>query len=222
MAECDEVSGTDFIRLCIVICMSDKEIMKQYLGDALSSFRAYKKLADKAIEQTKNDELFVTLDEESNSIAVIMKHMAGNMISRWTDFLTSDGEKPDRHRDMEFVIESNTSREDVLAYWERGWKCVFAAIEPLTPDDFGKTVNIRGQAHTIVQAINRQLMHYSYHIGQIVFLAKHFRSSEWQSLSVPKNRSAEFNQFLEKSGDKTADKEKQFDSVEKFAREPKR
>ena len=118
--------------------------MKQYLEDALSSFRAYKKLADKAIEQTKNDELFVTLDEESNSIAVIMKHMAGNMISRWTDFLTSDGEKPDRHRDMEFVIESNTSREDVLAYWERGWKCVFAAIEPLTPDDFGKTMVLIG------------------------------------------------------------------------------
>jgi hypothetical protein len=198
--------------------MSDLEITKQYLDDALSSFRAYKKLAEKAIEQTKDDELLVTLDEESNSIAVIMKHMAGNMISRWTDFLTTDGEKPDRHRDMEFVIESDTSRDDVLAYWERGWKCVFDAIEPLTPDDFEKHVNIRGQAHTIVQAINRQLTHYSYHVGQIVFLAKHFRSTEWQSLTVPKNRSAEFNQFLQQSGDKTADREKQFDSAEKFAR----
>ena len=199
--------------------MSDKEIIKQYLEDALSSFRAYKKLADKAIDQTRDDELFVTLDEESNSIAVVMKHMAGNMISRWTNFLTTDGEKPDRHRDMEFVIKPGTTRDEVLAYWERGWTCVFDAIEPLTPDDFGKTVNIRGQAHTIVQAINRQLTHYSYHVGQIVFLAKHFRSTEWQSLSVPKNRSAEFNQFLEQSEDKTADREKQFNSAEKFARE---
>jgi len=199
--------------------MSDKEIIEQYLEDALSSFRAYKKLADKAIDQTRDDELFVTLDEESNSIAVVMKHMAGNMISRWTNFLTTDGEKPDRHRDMEFVIKPGTTRDEVLAYWERGWTCVFDAIEPLTPDDFGKTVNIRGQAHTIVQAINRQLTHYSYHVGQIVFLAKHFRSTEWQSLSVPKNRSAEFNQFLEQSEDKTADREKQFNSAEKFARE---
>ena len=193
----------------------------EYLADALSSFRAYKKLADKAIDQTRDDELFVTLDEESNSIAVVVKHMAGNMISRWTDFLTTDGEKPDRHRDMEFVIKPGTTRDEVLAYWERGWKRVFDAIEPLTADDFDKTVNIRGQAHTIVQAINRQLTHYSYHVGQIVFLAKHFRSTEWKSLSVPKNRSAEFNQFLEQSDDKTADREKQFDSVEKFAREAK-
>jgi hypothetical protein len=175
-------------------------------------------MADKAIAQTKDDELFVTFDEESNSIAVVMKHMAGNMISRWTDFLTSDGEKPDRHRDMEFVIETNTSRDEVLAYWERGWKCVFDAVEPLTPDDFSKTVMIRGQEHTIVQAINRQLMHYSYHIGQIVFLAKHFRSTEWQSLSIPRNRSAQFNQFLNESGDKSADSEKQFDAVEGFAK----
>jgi hypothetical protein len=201
--------------------MSDKSLAMEYLADALSSFRAYKKLADKAIDQTRDDELFVTLDEESNSIAVVVKHMAGNMISRWTDFLTTDGEKPDRHRDMEFVIKPGTTRDEVLAYWERGWKRVFDAIEPLTADDFDKTVNIRGQAHTIVQAINRQLTHYSYHVGQIVFLAKHFRSTEWKSLSVPKNRSAEFNQFLEQSDDKTADREKQFDSVEKFAREAK-
>ena len=202
--------------------MSSEAIIQNYHEDAVKAMRAYKKLAEKAIAQLKDEEFFVTLDEEANSVAVVMKHIAGNAISRWTNFLTSDGEKPDRNRDMEFVIGAQTTKDDVLAYWERGWKCVFAAIEPLTPDDFGKTVNIRGQAHTIVQAINRQLMHYSYHIGQIVFLAKHFRSSEWQSLSVPKNRSAEFNQFLEKSGDKTADKEKQFDSVEKFAREPKR
>ena len=196
----------------------NEELGQEYLADAVSSLRAYKKMADKAIAQVKDEELFVTLDEESNSIAVIMKHMAGNMISRWTDFLNSDGEKPDRNRDMEFVIEANTTKADVLAYWERGWQCVFDAVEPLTPADFERRVMIRGQEHTIIQAINRQLMHYSYHIGQIVFLAKHLRSTEWQSLSIPRNRSAAFNTFLVDSGDRSADREKQFDAVEGFAR----
>ena len=185
-------------------------ITDEYLKDAIGSFKAYKKLAEKAIEQVTDQELFVTLDEEGNSIAVVMKHMAGNMLSRWTDFLTSDGEKPDRNRDMEFVIEEGTTKEAVLAYWERGWHAVFAAVEPLQPQDFERTVSIRGEAHTIVQAINRQLTHYSYHIGQIVFLAKHFRSSQWKSLSVPRNRSAEFNA---KMGDQrgAADTSKRFD-----------
>jgi len=197
--------------------MASDSIIQNYLADALSSFRAYKKLADKAIEQTKDDELFVKLDDEANSIAIVMKHMAGNMISRWTDFLNSDGEKPDRNRDMEFVIDEASSKDDLLAYWERGWQCVFDAIEPLKSVDLERKVLIRGQEHTIVQAINRQLMHYSYHIGQIVFLAKHFRSSEWRSLSIPRNRSAEFNKFLDQSGDRTADREKQFDAVVGFA-----
>lgn len=174
--------------------MSAEAIVQNYFEDALSSLRAYKDLADKAIAQMQDEELFVALDEESNSVAVIMKHMAGNMFSRWTDFLTSDGEKPNRNRDMEFVIESETTKDDVLAYWERGWARVFEALEPLRPEDFEKKVMIRGEEHTIVQAINRQLMHYSYHIGQIVFLAKHFRSAEWTSLSIPRNRSAEFNE----------------------------
>src|SRR5215203_951848 len=173
--------------------MSAEAIVQNYLDDALSAMRAYKKLAEKAIAQLKDEEFFVTLDEEANSVAVVMKHMAGNMVSRWTDFLTSDGEKPDRNRDLEFVIDAQTMKDDVLAYWERGWKCVFDALEPLCPPDFEKTVLIRGEKHTIVQAINRQLMHYAYHIGQIVFLAKHFRSAEWKSLSIPRNRSAEFN-----------------------------
>ncbi|HZN06499.1 MAG TPA: DUF1572 family protein [Pyrinomonadaceae bacterium] len=173
--------------------MSSEAIVQNYFEDAVSALKAYKKMADKAIAQMNDDELFVTLDEESNSVAVIMKHMAGNMFSRWTDFLTSDGEKPNRNRDMEFVIEANTTKQDVLDYWERGWACVFAAIEPLTLEDFEKTVMIRGEKHTIVQAINRQLMHYAYHIGQIVYLAKHFRSTEWSSLSIPRNKSAEFN-----------------------------
>ena len=151
--------------------------------------RAYKKLAEKALEQLKDEEYFVSLDEESNSIAVVMKHMAGNMFSRWTDFLTTDGEKPNRNRDYEFVILANTSKNDVRDYWERGWQCVFAALDPLQIEDLDKRVFIRGEEHTIVQAINRQLMHYAYHIGQIVYLAKHFRSTDWSSLSIPRNRS---------------------------------
>lgn len=173
--------------------MSSAPIIQNYLDDARSAMRAYKKLAEKALAQLKDDEFFITLDEESNSVAVVMKHMAGNMLSRWTDFLTTDGEKPNRNRDMEFVIESQTTKSDVIAYWERGWQCVFEALEPLQVEDLGKTVTIRGEVHTVVQAINRQLMHYAYHIGQIVFLAKHFRSAEWTSLSIPRNRSLEFN-----------------------------
>lgn len=173
--------------------MSSEEVVKNYFEDALSALRAYKKLAEKAIAQLKDEEFFVTLDEESNSIAIIMKHMAGNMFSRWTDFLTTDGEKPDRNRDLEFVIDAQTTKDAVIAYWERGWARVFEALEPLRPEDFEKTVTIRGEEHTIVEAINRQLMHYAYHVGQIVFLAKHFRSAQWESLSIPRNRSAEFN-----------------------------
>jgi len=164
-----------------------------YLADAISSLRAYKKLADKAIAQLKDGEIFRTLDEEGNSVAVIMKHMAGNMFSRWTDFLTTDGEKPNRNRDMEFVIEPQTTERDVVDYWESGWQIVFEAIEPLTAEDLLKKVSIRGEEHTVMQAINRQLMHYPNHIGQIIFLAKHFRSSEWNTLSIPRNKSLDFN-----------------------------
>jgi hypothetical protein len=170
---------------------------QHYLDDALRTFRDYKTLAERAFAQTRDEDFFKTIDEESNSIAVNIKHMAGNMISRWTDFLTTDGEKPERNRDIEFVILPGTTRAEMLAYWERGWKCVFDAVEPLQPDDLMRTITIRGENHTAIQAINRQLAHYAYHTGQIVFLAKHFRSSEWQSLSVPRNRSAEFNAYLE-------------------------
>ena len=123
--------------------------------------------------------------------------MAGNMLSRWTDFLTSDGEKPDRNRDMEFEMLPNTTKAEMLAFWEKGWQCVFSAIEPLAADDLMKIVKIRGQDHTVLQAINRQMAHYAYHVGQIVYLAKHFKSSEWKSLSVPKNKSAELNAKLQ-------------------------
>lgn len=162
-----------------------------YLDDARKALRAYKKLTEKAFAQLEDEDFFRVLDPEANSIAVIVKHISGNMLSRWTDFLTSDGEKPDRHRDLEFVLTGDTTREEVLAQWECGWECTFAALDPLTVDDLIKTVTIREEVHTIVEAINRQLMHYAMHIGQIVFLAKHFRSAEWQSLSIPRNRAAE-------------------------------
>jgi hypothetical protein len=193
-------------------------LTQHYLDDTRASFRAYKKLADKALAQLSDEEYFITLDEESNSVAVIMKHMAGNMLSRWTNFLTTDGEKPDRNRDMEFVIEPQTSKEELFAYWEKGWECLMNALAQLEPDDFDKQVMIRGEAHTIVQAINRQMTHYAYHIGQIVFLAKHFRSSAWQSLSIPRNRSAGFNEYLKEKleGGVT---EHRFDAAEKFVSE---
>jgi uncharacterized damage-inducible protein DinB len=169
----------------------DESLGTHYLKDSIASLRAYKKLADKAIAQLKDEEFFITIDAEANSVAVIMKHMAGNMFSRWTDFLTTDGEKSDRNRDMEFVIDPKAGKDDVVAYWEKGWQRVFEALEPLTAEDLRKAVLIRGEEHTVIQAINRQLMHYANHIGQIVFLAKHFRSAEWQSLSIPRNRAAE-------------------------------
>lgn len=152
-------------------------------------------MAEKAIAQITDEEFFAAIDAEANSIAVIVKHIAGNQISRWTDFLNFDGEKPDRFRDGEFEMIGDT-RESLLQFWERGWNTLFDAVEPLTPEDFSKTVTIRGEPHTIAEALNRQLTHYTYHIGQIVLLAKHFRSADWKTLSVPKNRSAEFNQFL--------------------------
>jgi hypothetical protein len=193
-------------------------VIQHYLEDALSSFRAYKKLAEKAVDQLQDAEYFAMLDEESNSVAVIMKHLAGNMLSRWTDFLHSDGEKPDRNRDLEFVIDPQTSRADLMAYWQRGWQCLFAALEPLRPEDFDKKVLIRGEEHTIIQAIDRQMTHYAYHVGQIVFLAKHFRATDWKSLSIPRNRSAEFNRYLGQ-GNRETDSEHRLDVAAKFAEE---
>jgi hypothetical protein len=199
----------------------NESLATHYLEDSIASLRAYKKMADKAIAQLHDNEFFITIDEEANSVAVIMKHMAGNMFSRWTDFLTTDGEKPNRNRDMEFVIESKTGKDDVVAYWEQGWQRVFEALEPMQAEDLGRKVLIRGEEHTVIQAINRQLMHYANHIGQIVFLAKHFRSSEWKSLSIPRDRSAEFNVYLaERPG--VADKEKQLEAVVDFAKQPQR
>ena len=163
-----------------------------FVEDALAIFRQYKQLGEKAMAQVTDEQLFATIDRESNSIAIIVKHLTGNMRSRWTDFLTSDGEKPTRNRDSEFTDPADT-RADLLRDWEQGWACVFSAIEPLTDADLGRTVMIRGEAHSVVQAVNRQLAHYPMHIGQIILLAKHYSGAQWQTLSVARNRSAEFN-----------------------------
>jgi uncharacterized damage-inducible protein DinB len=163
-----------------------------YLEDSLALFRQYKNLAEKAMAQVTDEQLVTVLDGEMNSIAQIVKHMAGNMRSRWTDFLSSDGEKPDRNRDSEFV-DPPATREALLALWEQGWKYVFSALEPLSEQDLERTVTIRGEAHSVMQAINRQIAHYAYHCGQIVLLAKHFKHNDWRSLSVPRGQSAGFN-----------------------------
>lgn len=163
-----------------------------YIEDALAVFRYYKKLAERAMEQVGDERLFEVLDSEANSIAIIVKHMTGNMRSRWTDFLTSDGEKPNRDRDSEFV-EPPATRAALLAEWEDGWSRLFGALESLSEADLGRTITIRGEAHSVMQAINRQLAHYPHHVGQIVLLAKHFACDHWQSLSVPRNKSGEFN-----------------------------
>lgn len=163
-----------------------------YLEDSLSLFRYYKNLAERAMDQVSDEHLFTILDPEANSIAIIVKHMTGNMRSRWTDFLTTDGEKPNRNRDSEF-IDPPATRAALMADWENGWACLFGALEPLSDEDLARTVTIRGEPHSVMQAINRQLAHYPHHVGQIVLLAKHFACANWQSLSVPRNTSAEFN-----------------------------
>jgi hypothetical protein len=163
-----------------------------YIEDSLSLFRYYKKLSEGAMEQVSDEQLFTALDEEMNSIAIIVKHMTGNMRSRWTDFLTSDGEKPDRNRDTEFIAPPST-RGDLMQVWNDGWERVFHALEPLPNADLEREVFIRGEAHSVMQAINRQIAHYAYHCGQIVFLAKHLKGNSWKTLSVPRNKSAEFN-----------------------------
>jgi uncharacterized damage-inducible protein DinB len=165
-----------------------------YAKDSVDLFHYYKNLGERAIAQCPDEGLFASLDEESNSIAIIVKHLVGNMRSRWTDFLTTDGEKPDRHRDTEFEAPAK-SREELLASWEQGWKYLFDALTPLTDADLSRTVTIRAEPHSVTQAINRQIAHYSYHIGQIAFLAKHFaaKSGQWAALTIPRKKSSDFN-----------------------------
>jgi uncharacterized damage-inducible protein DinB len=170
------------------------ELTTSYVKDSANLFRYYKTLAERAMEQCRDEDLFTALDAESNSIAIVVKHMAGNMRSRWRDFLTADGEKPDRNRDTEFEDPPKT-RKELMEMWERGWKYVFDAVGALTDADLTKTVTIRMEPHSVMQAINRQVAHYMYHAGQIVFLAKHFTvkaTGKWESLSVPRGKSKEF------------------------------
>lgn len=167
-----------------------------YIEDSIKVFRYYKKLAERAMAQVTDEQLYVALDAEANSIAIVIKHLTGNMLSRWTDFLTTDGEKPGRDRDAEFSGPPVT-REALMTLWESGWSCVFEALNPLTDADLSRKVSIRGEAHSVMQAINRQVAHYGYHCGQIVLLAKHFAGDRWQCLTVPRGKSAEFNRRVQ-------------------------
>jgi hypothetical protein len=164
-----------------------------YIDEAFRSLRGHKRLADAAIAQLSDEQFFAVPDPESNSVATIVKHLAGNMRSRFTDFLTSDGEKPDRNRDREFITHADAKREEVLRSWEQNWQLVFETINSLHSDDLERTVTIRAEPHSVLQAVNRQVAHYAYHVGQIVFLAKHWKGAEWKTLSVPKGQSEQFN-----------------------------
>jgi len=164
-----------------------------YADEARRSFRGYKRLADGTFAQLDDAGFFYLADPESNSVAVLVKHIAGNLRSRWTDFLTTDGEKPDRNRDQEFVLTPADTRQELMRRWEESFDTVFATLQRLTAEDFDKTITIRGEEHSILQAINRSLNHIAHHIGQILFLGKLVRGAEWKTLSIPKGKSAEFN-----------------------------
>jgi len=179
----------------------NEQIIENYLSESINSFRSYKTLAERAVAQISDEEFFKTIDAEANSLAAICKHIGGNLRSRWTDFLTSDGEKADRNRDSEFVTDGDT-RASVMELWENGFQRLFETLESLSAEDLGKTVQIRGEDFTALNAINRAAMHTASHIGQIQFLAKHLRSADWETLSIPKNKSAEFNNWLTEKEDK--------------------
>jgi Protein of unknown function (DUF1572) len=170
------------------------DIGAAYLEEVRRALRGHKRLAEGAIAQVRDEELFVQPDAESNSVAIIMKHIAGNMRSRLSDFLTTDGEKPDRRRDQEFEMTPQTTREQLMTTWEAGWKIAFDTINSLQARDLERTVTIRGEPHTVLQALHRAVAHFAYHVGQIVFLAKHLRGGEWKSLSIPRGQSEQFNQ----------------------------
>lgn len=171
----------------------DRSLAALYLEDVADQFRKTKNLADRALAQVRDEDLFVVLDPETNSLALLIQHMAGNLISRWTDFLTTDGEKPDRDRDAEFVAGEGATRADLLARWEKGWGILFDSLGALTEDDLTRTVHVRAEPHSVVRAIGRQLTHQAYHAGQIVLLAKHFAAATWRTLSVPRGGTRELN-----------------------------
>ena len=168
------------------------DLASSYLEEIKRQFRGHQRMGERALAQLEEKDFFVTLDPQSNSVAALVKHIAGNARSRFTDFLTSDGEKPDRFRDQEFEVSEKTTREEVMRWWEQAWFHVFSALDSLKPDDVLRTVTIRQEPHTVMQALNRSLAHYAQHIGQIVFLAKHLRSGQWQTLSIPRGKSEEY------------------------------
>jgi hypothetical protein len=168
------------------------DLAAHYLEETRRQMRGHKRMGEGAMAQLHDDDFFLVLDPESNSVAILVKHLAGNMRSRFTDFLTTDGEKPDRFRDSEFEVNGATTRLDVMRWWEEGWAIVLGAIDALKPEDVMRTVTIRGEPHTVLQAINRQIAHYAAHVGQIVLLAKHVRSNEWKMLTIPRGKSEEF------------------------------
>lgn len=175
------------------------DAVAHYLEEARRQMRGHKRMGEGAMVQLRDEDFFVTLDAESNSVAILVKHLAGNMRSRFTDFLTTDGEKPDRFRDREFEVTDATTRADVMKWWDEGWTCVLRAIDALKPEDVMRTITIRSEPHTVLQAINRQIAHYAAHIGQIVFLAKHLRSSEWKTLTIPRGKSEAFKTVVPKA-----------------------
>lgn len=171
----------------------EDEVRTEYLRDCAATFRKYRALADESLARVTDPQFFAALDAESNSLAVLVKHLAGNLLSRWTDLLTSDGEKPDRDRDSEFEITPSDTRPHLMRRWDAAWTCALRSLEALTPADLDCSVLIRGEPHSLVQALDRQLTHAAYHVGQIVFLAKHLQAGSWQSLSIPRGRSRQFN-----------------------------
>jgi len=182
-----------FVRLLLHFKMNGEH----YLDDARAQFQKLREMAEKALGQVSDETFFAELSPVSNSLAVIVKHVAGNARSRWTDFLTADGEKPDRKRDTEFLVAPGDTRASLMERWEHGWHCLDEALGPLREPDLGRTVMIRAQPHTVVQAINRQLTHYAYHVGQIVYLARYFAGDAWKTLSIPRGKSEEFNRKMQ-------------------------
>jgi Protein of unknown function (DUF1572) len=177
--------------------MMDMDSIEQhYLDEIRRQLRGHKRMAEGALTQVSDEQLCTTLDPHSNSLAILIRHISGNMRSRFTEFLTTDGEKPDRRRDQEFEINGEITREELLGWWEDGWKIVFGTLDLLKPEDLSRTVYIREEPHTVLQALNRALAHYAFHIGQIVFLAKQLCSDEWKTLSVPRGKSEEFNRKM--------------------------
>ena len=171
----------------------DMSVAARYLDEAFRAFRGYKRMAEGAMSQLTDQEFFHLPDPESNSVALIVKHVAGNLRSRWEDFLTTDGEKPDRNRDQEFVLVPADTRQELMRRWQRSLETVFNSIQSLKAEDLSRTVYIRGDAHTVLQATNRSMLHTAYHVGQILYLGKHLKGAAWKTLSIPKGQSAQFN-----------------------------